>query len=355
MKKHLNNSLSMKFIKSLVILLFLHSSLSAQIKIEEIRNLVMEGGGIKGIAYGGALVELEQMGVLQRIVRVGGTSSGAIQASLLAVGYSANEISEIVANTPVESFNDGGFLPKGIKRMMNEFGWFEGREFQTQFRKLIQLRTGNADITFAELHQLAKTPPFRDLYVTGVDLTAQKVVVFSHENYPDMKIADAIRVSMSLPLYYKAVWVNKKGQIVETEERTPDCHLFVDGGMLMNYPIEIFDHSKYTSTFNGQNEPLFNEQTLGLRFDRCEQIDHEIENGSGIAPFEINDFSTFVSSLSNIVIRNAHPAHPRDNERTIYINDTGMGTRLRKLADEEKARMMLTGRLGVIEFFKRQP
>ena len=57
------------------------------------RNLVMEGGGIRGIAYGGALLELEQRGILRELRRVGGTSAGAIQAALLAVGYSAQEIS----------------------------------------------------------------------------------------------------------------------------------------------------------------------------------------------------------------------------------------------------------------------
>jgi NTE family protein len=57
------------------------------------RNLVMEGGGIRGIAYGGALLVLEQRGVLAGLTRVGGTSAGAIQAALLAVGYSAQEIS----------------------------------------------------------------------------------------------------------------------------------------------------------------------------------------------------------------------------------------------------------------------
>lgn len=55
------------------------------------RNLVMEGGGIRGIAYGGALAELEKQGVLAGIQRVGGTSAGAIQAALLAVGYSPQE------------------------------------------------------------------------------------------------------------------------------------------------------------------------------------------------------------------------------------------------------------------------
>jgi NTE family protein len=46
------------------------------------RNLIRKGGGIRGIAYGGALQELARQGVLAQ--RVGGTSAGAIQAALLA-------------------------------------------------------------------------------------------------------------------------------------------------------------------------------------------------------------------------------------------------------------------------------
>ena len=42
------------------------------------RNLVMEGGGIRGIAYGGALLELEQRGVLRNVQRVGGRACQGI-------------------------------------------------------------------------------------------------------------------------------------------------------------------------------------------------------------------------------------------------------------------------------------
>ena len=84
------------------------------------RNLVMEGGGIKGIAYGGALLELERKGILQNITRVAGTSAGAIQACLLSMGYTPKEIIEIVNQTPIETFNDDGFVAKGTKRLFKE-------------------------------------------------------------------------------------------------------------------------------------------------------------------------------------------------------------------------------------------
>jgi predicted acylesterase/phospholipase RssA len=70
----------------------------------------MKGGGIRGIAYGGALQELAAQGVLGHITRVGGTSAGAIQAALLAVGYSPEAIIDIVNRTPVQRLNDGRFI-----------------------------------------------------------------------------------------------------------------------------------------------------------------------------------------------------------------------------------------------------
>ena len=48
------------------------------------RNLVFEGGGVKGVAYVGALNELHKRGILDSIERVGGTSAGAINAVLLS-------------------------------------------------------------------------------------------------------------------------------------------------------------------------------------------------------------------------------------------------------------------------------
>jgi NTE family protein len=52
------------------------------------RNLVFEGGGVKGIAYVGAMEVLQRKGVLSGIERVGGTSAGAINATLCALGFS---------------------------------------------------------------------------------------------------------------------------------------------------------------------------------------------------------------------------------------------------------------------------
>lgn len=315
------------------------------------RNLVMEGGGIKGIAYGGALLELEKKGILQNITRVAGTSAGAIQACLLSVGYSPKEIIEIVNQTPIETFNDDGFVAKGTKRLIKEYGWFKGESFLKTMENVIFQRTGNANLTFEELHRLAEATPFRDLYVTGTNLTEQSLVIFSHETYPKMRIADAVRISMSIPLYYKSIWIDQEGTVYEEPIANKKCNLFVDGGLMLNYPIDIFDKPKYMSN-EGEKE-IFNEQTIGLRLEKCTQIDHELAKKEGAVVQTIHDISSYMDALGGLMMRNVNAPNKRDLERTIYINDNGLSARVRKVPDNEKHMMMMAGQQAVIEFFGR--
>lgn len=321
----------------------------AQAQQPTYRNLVMEGGGIKGIAYGGALAELESRGILQSITRVAGTSAGAIQAALFALGYNAEEITEIIHSTPIESFNDDGFIVRGTKRLLKKFGWYKGDAFHMKMLSLIAQRTGNPNLTFADLHELAKTYPFRDLYVTGANLTEQRIEIFSYETFPNMRIADAVRISMSIPLFYEAIWLDAQGKV--WEEGCPSCQLFVDGGLLMNYPVEVFDRPEFIKiNYLGEEKP-FNTETIGLRLERCDQIEYDLNQNQTIAPRTIQDFGTYMSALSGLLMRNVAPPHPRDPERTIYINDLGFSAMPRKVPVEEKEMLLNSGRQAVMEFF----
>lgn len=72
--------------------------------MSQFRNLVFEGGGVKGIAYVGAMDVLEKAGILKEIVRVGGTSAGAINAVLFASGYSNAEQRRIMGDLDFNKF-----------------------------------------------------------------------------------------------------------------------------------------------------------------------------------------------------------------------------------------------------------
>lgn len=73
------------------------------------KNLVFEGGGVKGIAYVGALEKLDEEGILKDIERVAGTSAGAMLAVLVGLGYTAKEIGDILWEINFQNFMDSSW------------------------------------------------------------------------------------------------------------------------------------------------------------------------------------------------------------------------------------------------------
>ena len=328
------------------------------------RNLVMEGGGIRGIAYGGALLELEQRGVLRGLTRVGGTSAGAIQAALLAVGYSAQEIIEVVNATPIQRLNDGRFIFfGGTHRLVKEYGWYRGDEFSRYLSELVARKTQQPNLTLGELHALATREPsrFRDLYTTGTNLTTQRVQVFSHETTPAMRVADAVRISMSIPLYFRAVLLDADNRVITgTPVPGQPVQVLVDGGLLANYPIDLFDYPRYlpagpTTAAPDARGHVFNPETLGLRLDRAEQIplDGAPAGRQQLAPYDITDFNTYMGALYTVALENLNPVQPADWQRTISINFLGFSPRIKRVSDAQKQQLMDSGRTGVQAFFKK--
>lgn len=313
-----------------------------------IRNLVFEGAGVRGIAYSGAIQELETHSVLKDVQRVGGTSSGAITALLLSIGYSADEIALIVTNTSFKKFNDGRyFFIGGINRLQKYFGWYRGKKFERWLSKLIEAKTGNAGITFGQLKQKG----FKDLYVTGTCLNKQSLIVFSSENYPNMKVKDAVRISMSIPLYFEAVFIDSSGKVVHHPKSKAGLDVMVDGGFLANFPIKIFDSTRYfdSSKLNSY-EPNF--QTIGFRIDREDQIQNDT-SGKSLAPVQITSLKDYFGAFYNIVIENLNRQMltKEDWQRTISISDGNVAPRVRKLPREEMDILMYNGAVATKNFF----
>ena len=74
------------------------------------KHLVFEGAGIRGIAYCGVVQEMESKQMMAAIEKVGGTSSGAIVALTIALGYSGKEIESIISQTNFKKLNDGKYF-----------------------------------------------------------------------------------------------------------------------------------------------------------------------------------------------------------------------------------------------------
>ena len=159
-------------------------------------------------------------------------------------------------------------------------------------------RTGNENITFNELHQNG----YKDLYVTATDLTAQKLVVFSYQTTPEMKVKDAVRMSMAIPLYFQPLFLDSNNKVHYKPQRHQGLHVIVDGGIIGNFPIRIFDSTKFIDV-SKPNDFTFNKATLAFRIDSKEQIAND-QQGKVLVPININSFKNYVVAFYTMMIEN---------------------------------------------------
>jgi predicted acylesterase/phospholipase RssA len=278
----------------------------------------------------GALQALEENGVLAGIVRVAGTSAGSITAMCVALGDTAAQTRETAMNQNMKDFADGGLLISKAARIYTKYGMHPGRKLEEWLRQAIKDRTGNPDLTFAQLHRLTQAPfpasgrRFRDLYVVGTSIADHLPVVFSWEDSPDLPIATAVRISSAIPVFFQAVRlaseedpvrsssqphftlsssadgeaspeVARRGSLSKKKSKRSDkdtaAGLFVDGGLCWNLPIGIFDTSDYTASVRRPTNPpnawmkkklktrnasyVFNYDTLGLSLLSQEELNIE--------------------------------------------------------------------------------
>lgn len=333
--------------KTLVIILFffLINNGFAQSKYT---NLVFEGGGIRGIAYAGVLKELENSGIIKDIEKVGGTSAGAITALMISLGYSSTEIYEIISETKFQKFNDGEFIFfGGISRLSEKYGWYKGNKFTHWLENIIAAKTGNAEITLRELTE----NNFKQLYVTGTCLNKQKLLVFSAETYPEMKVKDAVRISMSVPLYFEAVFIDSTGKVYKKNKKDKNLDIVVDGGILANFPIFLFDSIVVNESNQKTRIPNF--KTIGVRLDSEEQIKSDSLNKK-LVPVEINSISNYLTAFYTVILENLNRSQliPADWERTISVSSVGIGPKIKKLSSEQKMSLILSGESHTQKFLK---
>ena len=304
----------------LIFLVFQQMVLLAQTK-PVIKNLVFEAAGIRGIAYCGALKEMESNKLMNDIERVAGTSSGAIMALTVSLGYSGQEIENLIGQTNFKKFNDGRYLfVGGINRVKKCYGWYRGKKLEKWLGQVIKRKTGNADITFEQMHQQG----FKDLYVTGTCLNKQRPVIFSYTSYPKMKVRDAVRISAGIPLYFEAIFMDSSGNIVNHPKQKQGLDIMVDGGFLENFPMHVFDEAGSDSL------------TIGLRIDPDAQIKND-QDDQVLAEMPLTDLKEYMLAFYTIVIENLNRQQlsKEDWLRTVSISDGNISPKLRRLSKEE--------------------
>lgn len=318
-------------------------------QVNTIENLVFEGAGIRGIAYSGVIKKFEEASLMASIKKVGGTSAGAITALMVSLGYNSSEVYDIISKTKFQKFNDGEFVfLGGFSRLNGRYGWYKGNEFTEWLAEIIEDKTGNSEITFSEL----KKQGYKDLYVTATCLNKQKLLVFSAESYPDMKVKDAVRISMSIPLYFEAVFIDAKGKVYKDNKTVDNLDVVVDGGLIGNFPIYMFDNIVSDSANHKARIP--NYKTIGVRIDSDDQIANDAATRE-LAPIDIKTITDYLGAFYVLTLEslNRNQLIPEDWSRTISVSSVGISPKIKKLSDDQKMSLIRSGEQYTSEFLKR--
>ena len=285
-----------------------------------ILNLVFSGGGARGVAYAGAVEALEETKLIDRfgrnsrirdgIVRVSGSSAGAITAAFFAAGLAASEfvsvakqvdVSFLLDDEPTKRFLTFGqsgiplykFIRDTIARSICEYEKhrIEGGSFlrHPNFVKLVpsyKLRLHRLHdtvcrqsqkksvpvITFADLRALHKLDPivFKELSVTATETKTGLKVEMSAESTPNLEIAKACRASAAIPLILTHVRVRVGGGTILK---------LIDGSYYDNTPTH--EASSGQELVRGLNVGEDNQNLSTLIF----VFDDTPDDGNGINPF----------------------------------------------------------------------
>jgi NTE family protein len=207
-------------------------------------DLVLEGGGVKGIALVGAISVLQEHGY--RFNRVAGTSAGAIVGSLAAAGFGPTELYDRMLEVDYRKFRDGGLLDhlgvlgRGVT-LLFEHGIYKGDYVRSWLAELLATK---GVTTFEQLKlidpesSLAAAQQYRLVAMTS-DISHGRLRRLPWEydafgiNPDEAQVADAVRASASIPFFFEPIKLQAAGKDV----------WLVDGGILSNFPIDTFDRT----------------------------------------------------------------------------------------------------------------
>jgi NTE family protein len=324
-------------------------------------DAVFEGGGVKGIAFLGAL------GIMERLwswENVAGTSAGAIVAAFTAVGMSSQEVARVLDRVQLQELMDVnwedkidrlfssvsilsgmpgvGVLRKHAFSILKDFGIYEGNRFIDLINENLPADT----LTFGNLlydAKAAKDSPYRyKLRVVASDVTANRMLILPQDiRYfgidPDtLSIAEALRMSMSIPIFFEP-W--------KLKDRKGRTHYIVDGGILSNYPIWMFD----APVGEEPSWPTFGFDLFipGNQMDGHLPFPEDVAETNNVLEFARGVWNTLFSAMDCRYIAKRHWA------RTIAIDNLNIPTTQFDLSKTDRERLWESGARAAQSFMEK--
>ncbi|WP_042377702.1 patatin-like phospholipase family protein [Streptacidiphilus melanogenes] len=312
-------------------------------------DLVLEGGGVKGIGLLGAVLTLVDAGY--HFPRVAGTSAGAIVASLIAAyqkdGRDLHGLREVMDTVDYTKFADGpviarltGALGQGVEALLHEGAHSGGYLVDWLGAELAKANV----VTFADLAISDQDDPDSSLasyqrysLVVHASDVSRRALVRLPWDYPQyglqadrQRVVDAVRASMSIPFYFRPVQI----------ETATGTATWVDGGLLSNFPITVFDRTD-------AKPPRWDTWGIKLSGQPSPAPDHPVKTALGIA---ITCAETLTSGWNRY-----HLQEEGVDQRTIFVDTLGIAATDFQLDVQTRQRLFTSGQEAARKFLDRQP
>jgi NTE family protein len=308
-------------------------------------DLVLEGGGVKGIGLVGAVITLSDAG--WSFPRVAGTSAGAICAALVAALQQAGEpmsrLRDIMATIDYPAFMKGDWAERHLGttgeagHLMVHGGMYDGDY-------LVEWLGGALDqigiTTFGQLRidddPGSSLPPAcrYHLVVHTADITRSKLVRLPWD-YPEYdvpvdttRIVDAVRASMSIPFFFTPVRFHAPAHSDGTSNYAAGEVTWVDGGLLSNFPVEVFDRS--------DGEPS-RWPTIGVKLSAAAATPSKTKDPGNPLSEAIACVHTALDNADRYYVPTAKAA------RTIFVDNLGLSATDFHLTTDDQQRLFAAG------------
>ena len=353
-------------------------------------DLVFEGGGAKGMVFIGACEEFFGRG--HTFDRLLGTSAGAITATLVAAGYTPPEMLDALGEKgpngksvfagfmgPPAPFSDEElrtsatqrlldgvdltFVPDFVQKKLHEAfvkalaasgtfrhvlgliergGWFAADRFISWFSSKLDSGTWQGSkrqfsgMTLAQFFNATGV----ELSLVASNTTDESILVLNHRTAPDCPIVWAVRMSMSIPLLWdEVVWQPGWGQYLG---RDITGHAIVDGGLLSNFPIELFisDAPQVTKLMG----PKRGNPVLGLLIDEKLPVTKGFFVRINIDPRELKTVQRFRRLVDTATGAHDKMVIEEYNHLVARLPALGYGTTEFDMSDERRDALVRAGR-----------
>lgn len=185
------------------------------------KKLVFSGGGVKGIAFIGALKYLEEKNIVKNVHTIVGTSVGALFGLLVTLGYKSEQIFKIIIKIDLKKLQN--INTDSVLNFFDVYGIDDFDNILNLLNILIDNKMGNKNITFEELYLKTKIK----LIIPVTCLNYKKLIYFDYINYPNVQINLVIKMAMCIPILFTPVLYENL--------------YYIDAGIINNFSIDLFD------------------------------------------------------------------------------------------------------------------